>query len=65
MSGLIYFLLSNPDGKLQQLVREIRESFSSTHDITFESTANLKYLNACKLRHAILCLGYCVFHIPI
>lgn len=47
MSGLTYFLLSNPE-KLRKLVCEIRGSFSSTHDITFDNTAGLKYLNACE-----------------
>ena len=36
----------NPD-KLQLLNKEIREAFKSVKDITFDSIANLKYLNAC------------------
>lgn len=47
MSGLMYHLMRNPE-KLHLLVDEIRGRFSNSDDITFESTAPLKYLNACK-----------------
>ena len=46
MSGLTYLLLRNPE-KMKELTSEIRSSFTSSDDITMESTANLKYLNAC------------------
>lgn len=46
MSGLTYFLLTNP-AKLRRLTDEIRGGFSSSEDMTFDSTAGLKYLNAC------------------
>ncbi|KAH6838505.1 cytochrome P450 [Chaetomium sp. MPI-CAGE-AT-0009] len=46
MSGLTYFLLTNPD-KLALLTQEIRGRFQNEEEITMESTAPLKYLNAC------------------
>ncbi|KAI1428001.1 cytochrome P450 [Xylaria sp. FL1777] len=46
MAGLTYYLLTNPD-KLALLTQEIRAEFSSESEITMESTAGLKFLNAC------------------
>jgi cytochrome P450 len=46
MSGLTYFLLTHPD-KLALFTEEIRSRFNSEDEITMESTAQLKYLNAC------------------
>ncbi|KAL2281926.1 hypothetical protein FJTKL_11200 [Diaporthe vaccinii] len=46
MSGLLYYLLVNPD-KYALLCTEIRTSFTSSDDITMERLAGLKYLNAC------------------
>lgn len=46
MSGFTYYLLKNPD-KLRRLTKEIRSGFLRSDDITFDSTAGLKYLNAC------------------
>lgn len=45
LSGLTYFLLVNPD-KLAILVHEIR-AFDTDLELTVESLAKLKYLNAC------------------
>jgi cytochrome P450 len=47
MSGLTYFLLTNRD-KLALLTQELRGRFRNKDEITMESTAPLKYLNACK-----------------
>lgn len=46
MSGLTYFLVKNPE-KLGKLTDEIRGAFARSQDITFDSTAGLKYLNGC------------------
>ena len=46
MAGFTYHLLINPD-KLALLKQEIRTRFTTEADITMESTASLKYLNAC------------------
>ncbi|KAH9904941.1 cytochrome P450 [Xylariomycetidae sp. FL2044] len=46
LSGATYYLLSNPD-KMELLIKEIRGTWKSVDDISFDSTANLKYLNAC------------------
>lgn len=46
MSGLLYYLLINPD-KYALLCAEIRTSFTSSDEITLERLAGLKYLNAC------------------
>ncbi|KAI3341511.1 cytochrome P450 [Ustulina deusta] len=46
MAGLTYYLLINPD-KLALLTQELRSEFSSESEITMESTAKLKFLNAC------------------
>ncbi|KAH6635931.1 cytochrome P450 [Chaetomium tenue] len=46
MSGLTYYLLTNPD-KLALLTQELRGRFRNEDEITMESTAPLKYLNAC------------------
>ncbi|KAK7749132.1 hypothetical protein SLS62_008419 [Diatrype stigma] len=46
MSGLTYFLALNP-AKMQELTREIRSSFTTEDEITMESVASLRYLNAC------------------
>ncbi|OBS16941.1 hypothetical protein FPOA_12492 [Fusarium poae] len=45
LSGVTYFLLKNPD-TLARLQTEIRKSFSSSREITGESTSGLTYLNA-------------------
>ncbi|KAL2192904.1 cytochrome P450 [Corynascus similis CBS 632.67] len=46
MAGLTYYLLTNQD-KLALLTHEIRSRFQKEEAITMESTAPLKYLNAC------------------
>ncbi|KAK7755342.1 hypothetical protein SLS62_002568 [Diatrype stigma] len=46
MAGLTYYLLVNPRN-MQLLTDELRNSFTRLDDITMDSTANLKYLNAC------------------
>jgi cytochrome P450 len=46
LSGATFYLLNNPD-KMQRLCQEIRGSFQSIKDMTFDSLASLKYLNAC------------------
>ena len=46
MAGLTWFMLTNPD-KMALLTRELRERFTEEDAITMESTASLKYLNAC------------------
>lgn len=46
LSGLTYYLLQNPE-QCRRLNDEIRTKFESTQDITFESLAECKYLNAC------------------
>lgn len=45
LSGVTYYLLRNPE-YLKKLTQEIRESHSSFDDITLESIARLKYLQA-------------------
>lgn len=47
MSGLTYYLLTNRD-KLALLTQELRGRFRNKDEITMESTAPLKYLNACE-----------------
>lgn len=47
MSGLTYYLLANPD-KLALLAQELRARYTTATEITMESAASLKYLNACK-----------------
>jgi cytochrome P450 len=46
LSGLIARLLWNKD-KYDKLCTEIREAFTSESQITYDSTSQLKYLNAC------------------
>ncbi|KAL1847692.1 hypothetical protein Daus18300_013859 [Diaporthe australafricana] len=46
MSGMLYYLLMNPN-KYALLCAEIRTSFTSSDEITMERLAGLKYLNAC------------------
>ncbi|KAL4861251.1 hypothetical protein BDV12DRAFT_208241 [Aspergillus spectabilis] len=46
LSGLTYHLLMNP-GKMEKLVREIREAFHSDSDIELGALMRMKYLNAC------------------
>ncbi|KAJ4410792.1 hypothetical protein N0V91_001720 [Didymella pomorum] len=46
LSGLTYYLLRNPE-QCNRLQNEIRTKFLSPKDITFESLAECKYLNAC------------------
>ncbi|KAI0414198.1 cytochrome P450 [Xylaria grammica] len=53
MAGLTYYLLTNRE-KLELLTREIRTVFSKESDITMESTAGLKFLNAC-IQEALRC----------
>ena len=50
MTGLIYYLIANPD-KMKTLTKEIRETFPSSDAISFQELAKLKYLDACKLIH--------------
>ncbi|KAK8242211.1 isotrichodermin C-15 hydroxylase [Phyllosticta capitalensis] len=45
LSGTTYHLLQNPE-KMKKLVKEVREAFSSTNDITIEATSHLPYLLA-------------------
>ncbi|KAG8623997.1 hypothetical protein KVT40_008973 [Elsinoe batatas] len=45
LSGLSFYLLKNPT-KMAKLVKEIRETFRSTDDITIEHLQRLPYLNA-------------------
>lgn len=46
LSGTTFHLLKNPD-KLQKLTAEIRRSFSSDDQITFDALLRLPYLQAC------------------
>lgn len=46
LSGVTYYLLTNPE-KMQILLKEVRGSFKNAGDISLDSLANLKYLNAC------------------
>ena len=46
LSGLMFNILSNPD-KLERVVKEVRESFSSAEDLTSSNIQKLKYLAAC------------------
>ena len=46
LSGLIYYLLTNPR-TLDQAVQEVRKTFQNPTDINIESTQGLKYLIAC------------------
>ncbi|KAK4225933.1 cytochrome P450 [Podospora fimiseda] len=46
LSGLTYFLLTHPD-ILARLTKEIRSKYKSETEITMESLASLRYLNAC------------------
>ncbi|KAF2968987.1 hypothetical protein GQX73_g4601 [Xylaria multiplex] len=46
LTGLTYYLVSYPD-KMKILTDEVRGSFSSDEDITFEALSKLEYLNAC------------------
>ncbi|KAI0602456.1 cytochrome P450 [Biscogniauxia sp. FL1348] len=46
LSGVTYYLLQNPD-KMKILLSEIRGSFTDAKDMSFDTLANLKYLNAC------------------
>jgi cytochrome P450 len=43
---LTFLLLKNPV-TMEKLVREIRETFSSMDEMTYDALASLKYLNAC------------------
>ncbi|KAF2119514.1 benzoate 4-monooxygenase cytochrome P450 [Lophiotrema nucula] len=45
LSGIAYLLCTNVD-KLQKLIKEIRTTFASDADITFNTTTKLPYLNA-------------------
>jgi cytochrome P450 len=46
MSGLIFYLLTNPE-QCQRLTKEIRDRFQRTEDMTFDSLAECRYLTAC------------------
>jgi cytochrome P450 len=46
LSGLTYMLLKHPQ-KMQTLVSELRETFSTRQAMTLETLASLEYLNAC------------------
>ncbi|KAI0538233.1 cytochrome P450 [Xylaria digitata] len=46
LTGLTYYLISCPD-KMKILTDEVRGSFSSDEDITFEALSKLEYLNTC------------------
>ncbi|KAI0409711.1 cytochrome P450 [Xylaria palmicola] len=46
LTGLAYHLVRDPD-KMKILTDEIRQSFSSNDEITFEAISKLGYLNAC------------------
>ncbi|KAH6643222.1 cytochrome P450 [Boeremia exigua] len=46
LSGLTFYLLSQPE-KWARLTREIRTAFQTTEDMSFESLAECKYMNAC------------------
>jgi cytochrome P450 len=46
VSGLIYYLLINPD-KMKILQEELRSEFKSQDDLTMARLVHLKYLNAC------------------
>ncbi|KAH7174263.1 cytochrome P450 [Fusarium flagelliforme] len=46
MSGFLYYLLKSPD-KMEILLKEIRGRFTNADEISFESAAELKYLNTC------------------
>lgn len=46
LCGVTFYLLTNPDS-LQKLTNEIRNSFSSTADMTLRSLTKLPYLQAC------------------
>ncbi|KAF1959746.1 cytochrome P450 [Byssothecium circinans] len=46
LSGLTYRLLENP-GAMKKLTKEVRETFSSSQDMSIEAVAQLPYLNAC------------------
>lgn len=46
LSGLFARLIWNPD-KYRKLCEEIRSTFSNEDDITYESTLQMPYLNAC------------------
>jgi cytochrome P450 len=46
LSGLNFYLLKNRR-KYELLTDEIRNAFTTTHDMTFERLGQLKYLNAC------------------
>lgn len=46
LSGITYYLLTNPD-KMKHLSTEIRSTFNSADEISFDKLAELKYTNAC------------------
>lgn len=45
MTGILYYLLRNPD-KRDELQREVRGAFKSTHDMDVASLLKLPYLQA-------------------
>jgi len=47
LPSVSYFLLTSSPDKLARLTHEIRSRYKSEADITMESTASLRYLNAC------------------
>ncbi|RAQ99731.1 Cytochrome P450 [Stemphylium lycopersici] len=46
LSGFMFNILSNPD-KLEKVVKEVRESFTSIEELTSSNIQKLKYLAAC------------------
>ncbi|KAB2109095.1 hypothetical protein AG0111_0g2556 [Alternaria gaisen] len=46
LSGFMFNILSNPD-KLERVMKEVRQSFSSAEDLTSSNIQKLKYLAAC------------------
>ncbi|KAJ4409225.1 hypothetical protein N0V82_009498 [Gnomoniopsis sp. IMI 355080] len=45
LSGTVNYLVANPD-KLEELTREIRQTFQNDNDITLEALRDLRYLTA-------------------
>ena len=53
LSGVTYLLLRNPE-TLKRLTEEVRSSFQSEEEITFQSVNGLNYMLAC-LNEALRC----------
>lgn len=58
LTGLTYYLVSNPDKK-QKLTEIIRGRFKEDQDITMETLADIEYLNACELKNSARTLVPC------